>query len=56
MQQELWKKIEELYHPASTLEESQRAGFLQRECAGNESLRGELQSLLNHEPTAEHFL
>lgn len=56
MQQELWKKIEELYHSASTLEESQRAGFLQRACTGNESLQRELQLLLGHELTAEHFL
>ncbi len=46
MEPERWRRIEQLYHSALKVEESERAAFLEENCAGNESLRHEVESLL----------
>ena len=46
MQPERWRRLEDLYHAAMEQDESQRAAFLERSCAGDDALRGELQSLI----------
>lgn len=44
-----FQQIERLYHAAREQEEGQRAAFLKEACAGDESLRQEVESLLAHE-------
>jgi eukaryotic-like serine/threonine-protein kinase len=46
MQAERWRLVEELYHAAMEQEETQRAVFLERSCAGDETLRVEVESLI----------
>jgi eukaryotic-like serine/threonine-protein kinase len=41
-----WQRIEELFHAASELEDGARASFLARECADDETLRIQVESLL----------
>ncbi len=56
MEPELWRQVEELYHRALELDESRRAEFLEHCCGDDETLRGEVQSLLAHQKLAEHFI
>src|SRR6266568_3579098 len=51
-----WQKIEELYHSARECEESQRVTFLNEACAGDDTLRREVESLLACEGEPEQFL
>jgi eukaryotic-like serine/threonine-protein kinase len=53
---ERWRKIEELYHSALEREGSDRAAFLDEACAGDETLRGEVESLLGQSQATERFL
>ncbi len=46
MDEERWRRIEQLYHSALEVEESQRSAFLEETCGGDESLRREVESLL----------
>ena len=41
-----WERVEELYHGALERDSSERVAFLQAACAGDESLRQEVESLL----------
>src|SRR5262245_17404705 len=50
------QRIEELYHAARERDPSQRAWFLQQVCAGDESLRREVESLLAEDSRAKSFL
>ena len=52
MEPERWREIERLYHAALELEESQRPAFLEEACAGDPSLRREVESLLAHNEAA----
>ena len=56
MNPERWQRIEELYHAALEREESQRAGFLEEACAGDEALRREVESLLSFHQQAGSFI
>jgi len=56
MDPERWRKIEELYHSALECEPGRRAAFLQEACAGDEGLRREVQSLLDHEEKVQEFM
>jgi len=53
---ELWRKVEDLFHRATELDESRRAEFLDHACAGDDALRREVESLLAQEKKAEHFI
>ena len=53
---ERWREIEQLYHLALECDESQRAAFLERACAGDEELRREVESLLEYQEPAENFI
>ncbi|MFB3778457.1 MAG: protein kinase [Bryobacteraceae bacterium] len=44
-----WRKIEAIYGAALAVEPSRRAAVLEQSCAGDESLRRELESLLAHD-------
>ena len=56
MKPERWQKIEKLYHSALEREADQRTAFLAEACAGDDSLRREVESLLAHQPQAENLL
>lgn len=53
---ERMRQIEKLYLEASALAPAQRAEFLAEACAGDESLRREIESLLSYEKEAESFM
>ena len=56
MDAERWKKIEHVFHAALQVEPSRRAAILEDSCAGDESLRHEVESLLAHHESAETFI
>ena len=56
MDRERSRKIEALYEAALGLEPERRAAFLAENCAGDESLRREIESLLLHDENAGSFL
>jgi eukaryotic-like serine/threonine-protein kinase len=56
MDAERWQKIERVFHAAVQAEPSRRASILEDSCAGDESLRREVESLLAHHEKAEVFI
>ena len=56
MDREKIDRIESLYEKALRLEASERARFLDSECAGDTDLRREIESLLDHQEQAPDFL
>jgi eukaryotic-like serine/threonine-protein kinase len=56
MNPERMRQIEELYLEASALAQEARTGFLANACAGDDSLRREVESLLSFEKGAESFM
>ncbi|MCI0353081.1 MAG: tetratricopeptide repeat-containing serine/threonine-protein kinase, partial [Acidobacteriales bacterium] len=56
MKPERWQSIERLYHAALEREAGQRAAFLEKACAGDDSLRQQVESLLSFEGRAESFI
>jgi serine/threonine protein kinase/Tol biopolymer transport system component len=51
-----WQQIERLFHDALERPVEERAAFLDRSCAGDESLRREVNALLDSPATANRFL
>ena len=56
MDAERWQKIERVFHAALQAEPSRRATILEDSCAGDESLRRVVESLLAHHENAETFI
>ena len=56
MEPERQSRVDHLLQEALKLEERQRKEFLERHCGDDESLRGELESLLVFEKDAESFM
>ncbi len=56
MDSERWQQIESLFNSVLQLEPSEREAFLDKACAGDESLREELISLLSSSETQDSFL
>src|SRR5262245_35935664 len=56
MNPERWRQVEQLYHSALEREDDQRTAFLAEACAGDHSLRREIESLLAHQSQAESLL
>jgi serine/threonine protein kinase/tetratricopeptide (TPR) repeat protein len=56
MEPERWQKIERLYHAALERQASVRAAFLAEACAGDESLRKDVESLLAQAEQTGSFL
>ncbi len=56
MTPERWHRIEELYHAARAQPAADRAAFLARACRGDETLRVEVESLLNEPVSNDGFL
>ena len=54
MEPERWQQIDKLLEAALEQEESQRKAFLKEACGGDEALRQEVESLLEHQ--SEHFM
>ena len=50
MNAERWQRVEELYHAALARAKSERAAFLADACAGDDSLRSEVESRLEDNP------
>jgi serine/threonine protein kinase/predicted Zn-dependent protease len=51
-----WRRAEELFHRALALEPGERGAFLDAQCSGDESLRREVESLLEFDGQAQHFM
>jgi serine/threonine protein kinase/Tfp pilus assembly protein PilF len=56
MDAEHWRQVERLYHDALEQEEGERAAFLEQACAGDVSLREEVESLLSFAGGADSYL
>jgi hypothetical protein len=56
MSPERWRQVEKLYLAALERPEPERAGFLEKACAGDPTLRDEVVSLLAHHQQADTFL
>src|SRR6266545_1019086 len=56
MTAERWKRVEELYHAARTRPSAERVAFLGAACPDDESLRRDVESLLNEPSPADGFL
>lgn len=56
MTPERYQQIGRLYHAALELSQSERAVWLDRECAGDEALRREVESLIAADEQAENFI
>ena len=56
MKPERWQHIQNLYHGALEREPVERSTFLDKACAGDEALRGEVESLLTHHQQAGSFI
>src|SRR5215510_1115580 len=56
MKAERWQQVEQLYHSALEREADQRTAFLAAACAGDDSLRREVETLLAHQSQAENLL
>jgi tetratricopeptide (TPR) repeat protein/predicted Ser/Thr protein kinase len=55
MEPERWRQISRLYHAAAAQAADDRRLFLDEACRGNQTLRKEVESLLEHESAAEAF-
>ena len=56
MKPDSWSRVEQVFHLALKVEESQRAAFLEQTCAGDIDLRREVEALLAADRKAETFL
>jgi len=56
MNPERWQRIESIYNRVLELEPGQRAAYIGGACAGDESLRKEVERLLARQSEAEHFI
>jgi len=56
MQADRWLRAEQIYHAALELREDRRAAFLEESCSADESLRREVESLLENEKLVGDFL
>src|SRR3984893_10052542 len=53
---ERWVRIKELFEAAVDLDPNQRTALLDKECGGDEALRGEIESLLKSDERTEGFI
>jgi eukaryotic-like serine/threonine-protein kinase len=56
MKPERWKQLDDLFHSALQLEPDERAAFLDEACAGDESLRKQVEALLAANGEAGSFI
>jgi eukaryotic-like serine/threonine-protein kinase len=55
MQPQRWQQIDELFHAAIKVEPSERPAFLAQACAGDETLRTEVESLVSSHGMGDSF-
>jgi serine/threonine-protein kinase len=56
MTPERWQRVKELFDSASELEAEERRVFLNQQCAGDDELRREVESLLESDDDSESFM
>lgn len=56
MEPERWRRVEELYHSALQFAGAARTEYLKRACRGDARLCEEVESLLEYDGSAEHFM
>jgi serine/threonine protein kinase/Tol biopolymer transport system component len=56
MNSELWQQIDQLFHSALERESGERAAFLAQACNGDESLRQEVESLIESHEQLDSFI
>ena len=56
MTPERWQRIEQLYHSALERAPGERAAYLAAECAGDDELQREVESLINDGQQGARFL
>jgi len=56
MDPERWRRIEELYHSALAMKPDLRQSYLDEACAGDPSLRREVERLIERQSEAEGFI
>jgi serine/threonine protein kinase/tetratricopeptide (TPR) repeat protein len=56
MPSEGWQRIKELFHSAVAVDAGQRVAFLDQACAGDPSLREEVEALLTSDEKAKDFI
>ena len=56
MTHERWQQVKEIFHSALELAPERRAAFLAESCAGRDSLRGEVESLISSHEQPGHFI
>ena len=56
MKSESWPKVKEIFEAALARPAAERAAFLDQACAGDQSLRQEVESLLKSYGEAESFM
>lgn len=56
MTEDRWQIVEKLYHEVLEQEPAQRSALLEKACAGDEELRREVESLLEHRQQSGEFL
>src|SRR4030095_6853931 len=56
MKPERYKQIEELYHSVLGRKPEEREAFLEQSCGMDEALRHEVESLLDYDELAKHFI
>jgi Tol biopolymer transport system component len=56
MRADSWSRVEQVFHLALQIDESQRNAFLEETCAGDRDLRSEVEALLAADKKADAFL
>jgi serine/threonine-protein kinase len=56
MQADEWRRINDLFHGALERDPGERAAFIARDCAGDEGLRCEVESLLASHDPSDNFI
>src|SRR5215470_3629721 len=56
MAMERWRQVKELLQSALEQQPDNRSAFLDKVCAGDSSLRSEVESLIEHHKLADNFL
>ena len=56
MKPDRWSKIESIFHKALEADESRRGSVIEESCAGDETLRREVESLLAHHRDSASFI
>ena len=56
MKDKRWQRVEDVYDATLKKDPQERSSFLDQECAGDNELRREVESLLAYEQHAENFI